>query len=106
MKRIKDVDYNVEMYTSAKQYLFEDEGLDGSFRDPSFQVPEDDACSEEIQIENFKNELQKNWGEQESKLRTAIYVSFVKDTDTNLLRKNSNKGGQHSKKSMTSLEQS
>ena len=30
-QRIKDVDYNVDMYTSAKEYLFEDEGKDGEF---------------------------------------------------------------------------
>ena len=41
MQRIKDVDYNVENYTSAKQYLFEDEGLDGTYKDPGFQVPID-----------------------------------------------------------------
>ena len=90
MKRIKDVDYNVDKYTNAKQYLFEDEGRDGTFKNISEQIPKDDARTEETHIENFKNEIQKNWGEQESKLRTAIYVSFVKDTDTNLLRKKVN----------------
>ena len=90
MQRIKKVDYNVDKYISAKQYLFEDEGLDGTFRDPDFRILINDARTEETQIENFKSEIQKNWGEQESKLRTAIYVSFVKDTDTNLLRKKVN----------------
>ena len=34
MQRLKDVDLDVGKYTSAKQYLFEDEGLDSSYRIP------------------------------------------------------------------------
>ena len=37
------------MYTSAKQYLFEDEGLDGSFIDFGLKNPKDDAYTEETQ---------------------------------------------------------
>ena len=75
MQRLKDVDYNVEgMYTSAKQYLFEDEGQDGSFIIPN---TEDEA--NEAKIEKFTHDIQKNWGAEESQLRTAIYVSFVKE---------------------------
>ena len=85
IQRIKEVDYDVGLYSSAKQYLFEDEGQDGSFI-----IPNDDPDyyeTEETKIEKFTNQIQKNWGEQESQLRTAIYVSFVKETDTNLFRK-------------------
>jgi hypothetical protein len=60
------VDYEVDKYTSAKQYLFEEEGIDGSFILPSLEILIDTYDAEEIQIENFKNEIRKNWGEQES----------------------------------------
>jgi hypothetical protein len=35
--------------------------------------------------------MQKNWGKRESKLRTAIYVSFVQSTETNIFRENAKK---------------
>jgi hypothetical protein len=38
-------------------------------------------------MQDFVNDLEKTWGKAESQLRTAIYVSFVKDTDTHLFRK-------------------
>lgn len=60
------MDYEVDKYTSAKQYLFEEEGIDGSFILPSLEILIDTYDAEEIQIENFKNEIRKNWGEQES----------------------------------------
>jgi hypothetical protein len=41
MQRIKDVDYNVDIYKSAKQYLFEDESLKGSYKEEGFHVPID-----------------------------------------------------------------
>ena len=84
MKRLKDVEFDVDKYTSAQQYLFEDEGLDGSYRIRSSDFNNDE---EDIKVETFTNEIQKNWGKQESQLRTAIYVSFIKDTDTHLFRK-------------------
>ena len=62
------------IYTSAKKYLFEDERQDGTFLIPN---TEDEA--EEAKIEKFTHEIQKNWGAGESQLRTAIYVSFVKE---------------------------
>ena len=31
MKRMRDVDYNVDQSKGAIEYLFEDEGMDGSF---------------------------------------------------------------------------
>ena len=86
MQRLKDVDYNVEgMYTSAKQYLFEDEGQDGSFYDPNRELNYIEGV--DAKIENFTKEIKQNWGEQESQLRTAVYISFVKETDTHLFRK-------------------
>ena len=91
MQRIKDVDYNVDIYKSAKQYLFEDESLKGSYKEKGFHVPIDAYNTEETQIDNFKNEMQKNWGKRESKLRTAIYVSFVKSTETNIIHENTKK---------------
>ena len=60
------MDYEVDKYTSAKQYLFEEESIDGSFILPSLEILIDTYDAEEIQIENFKNEIRKNWGEQES----------------------------------------
>ena len=106
MQRIKKVDYDVDKFISANQYLFEDEGLDGSFIDFGLKNPKDDAYTEETQIYNFKNEIRKTWGAQESQLRTAIYVSFVKDTDTNLLRKKVKQRRSTFRKSTTVLEQS
>ena len=82
MKRMRDVDYNVDQSKGAIEYLFEDEGMDGSFvQRPNYETEEDN------QIEDFSNDLAKTWGRAESQLRTAIYVSFVKDTDTHLFRK-------------------
>lgn len=57
-QRIKDVDYNVDIYTSAKEYLFEDEGKDGEF----ITVDQEHFDRDEIKIELFKNEVVKNWG--------------------------------------------
>ena len=102
-RRMKDVDYNVEMYTSAKEYLFEDEGKDGEF----VNFDQDHFDKDEINIEIFKDEVEKNWGQQESQLRSAIYVSFVNDMDTNILRKKVKKERRRSTfvKSPTSLNQ-
>ena len=38
-------------------------------------------------MNNFTDKLNKKWGAEESQLRTAIYISFVKDSETRLFRK-------------------
>jgi|688.fasta_scaffold2330991_1 hypothetical protein len=90
------------MYTSAKEYLFQDEGKDGEF----ITVDQEHFDKDEIKIEIFKNEVEKNWGQQESQLRSAIYVSFVDEMDTNLLRKKVKKERRRSTfmKSRTSMQ--
>ena len=87
MRRIKDVDYKVDKYNTAQEYLFEERGLDGTYRIPDFNIAKDDYEAEETNMENFVNERKKHWGEGESSLRTAIYVSFVRNTDTVQFRK-------------------
>ena len=82
---------NASKKTIANQYLFGDEGLDGTLQ---------------FSIENFEKEIQENWGEQENQLRTAIYCSFIKDTDTNLLLKKFKQRKSNYRNSMTNLEQS
>ena len=46
-----------------------------------------DFIGEDTKIDNFTNKIQKEWGKEESQLRTAIYVSFVRETDADLFRK-------------------
>lgn len=101
-QRIKDVNYNVDMYTSAQEYLFEDEGKDGEF----VTFDQEHFDTDEIKIEIFKTQVEKNWGQQESQLRSAIYVSFVNDMDTNILRKKVKQERRRStfSKSTTSLQ--
>jgi len=41
----------------------------------------------ETEFNKFTNRITKDWGEEESQLRSAIYVSFLKDKDVELLRK-------------------
>ena len=64
MKRIKDVDYDIDKYTSAKEYLYDNRGEATSFIAPYLDNDNDEI--EEGKIESFTNEIQKNWGEQES----------------------------------------
>lgn len=42
---------------------------------------------EEAEVNKFTNRITRDWGEEESQLRSAIYVSFLKDKDVELLRK-------------------
>lgn len=83
MRRIKDVDYEIDKNKGALDYLFnETEDMDGSFVSTSRNFIEEDT-----KIDKFTINLQKKWGEEESQLRTAIYISFVKQTDTLMFRK-------------------
>jgi hypothetical protein len=38
-------------------------------------------------MNNFTDKLNEKWGAEECQLRTAIYISFVKDSETRLFRK-------------------
>lgn len=42
---------------------------------------------EEAEVNKFTNRITRDWGEEESQLRSAIYVSFLKEKDVELLRK-------------------
>lgn len=72
-QRVKDVDYNVGNYTSAIEYLFEEEEQDASFYTPN----RDFIGGSDDKSEQFTKKLKQNWGEEESQLRTAIYISFA-----------------------------
>ena len=50
MRRIKDVDYNVDKYSSAQEYLFEERGLDGTYRVPNYQVNKEDLETKETNM--------------------------------------------------------
>lgn len=84
MQRLKDVDYEIDKKKGALDYLFDET----EHQDGSFVSVERNYIEEDTKIDNFTANLQKKWGEEESHLRTAIYISFVKDTDTIQFRKN------------------
>lgn len=68
----RDLDLNIDRDQGAIAYLFEDEGMDGSFRIPiDFQ--------DELAKSKFSNRLSSRWGEEETQLRTAVYVSFMRE---------------------------
>jgi hypothetical protein len=77
MQRLKDVDYEIDRNKGALDYLFEEREQDGSI----FAV-ERDIYDEDVKIDGFHDEVTKKWGEEETQLRTAIYISFVKKQDT------------------------
>lgn len=47
-------------------------------------MSEDEEADE---IRYFSNRITREWGDEEAHLRTAIYVSFMKESDQDLLRK-------------------
>lgn len=57
-------------------------------------LEERDYLGEDAKIDGFTGRLTKKWGREESQLRTAIYISFVKDSDTMNFRKKIKKARQ------------
>lgn len=82
MQRLRDVSYDIDMKKGALEYLFEEREEDGEY-----VVEERDYLNEDGRIDGFTGRLTKKWGREESQLRTAIYISFVKDSDTMMFRK-------------------
>lgn len=68
----RDVDLNIDKDQGAIAYLFKDEGMDGSF-----MIPQD--YEDDIAKSKFSNRLSNRWGEEETQLRTAVYVSFMRE---------------------------
>lgn len=75
----KDVNLSIDPSKSALEQLYEDDQHDGEF-----QLQDEEQDYE--QANKFANRLSKHWGRQETELRTAIYVSFMKESDLNYLR--------------------
>lgn len=42
----------------------------------------EDAFDESAKIDDFADRMTTKWGAEETQLRTAIYISFVKNSDT------------------------
>jgi uncharacterized radical SAM superfamily protein len=47
----------------------------------------EDDLMQDNKIDGFTDRMTTKWGEEETKLRLAIYVSFVKESDTLNFRK-------------------
>lgn len=56
---------------------------DESFGEGQFNIFEEDA-----KIDEFSDKLQQQWGTQESLLRSAIFIQFVKPSSRDSLMKN------------------
>ena len=82
MQRLRDIDLDIDKNKGALEYLFEERNEDGSF-----VLVDRDAIEEDQRITKFTDKLNQKWGKEESQLRTAIYISFVKDSETYLFRK-------------------
>jgi hypothetical protein len=80
MQRLEEVDLNIDSDKTVAEYLFEEGQRDGTF------VMED-HLGQDNKIDGFTDRMTTKWGEEETKLRLAIYVSFVKDSDTYSFRK-------------------
>ena len=85
MKRIRDVDYEIDQNQGAAEYLFADRDA------PSF-VEVDESEFDDAEIDKFTDNMSVAWGgEEESQLRMAVFVAFVNNKDTVNLRKKTKK---------------
>ena len=89
MQRLKDVSYDLYKNKGALEYLFEEREEDGEF-----VLEERDHLREDEKIDGFTDRLTNKWGQEESQLRMAVYISFVKDSDTMMFRKKVKKARQ------------
>lgn len=85
MKRIKDVDYDIDNDKSAAQVLFEDKDA------PSVYMCNETEF-EDAEIDKLTDRMSVQWGGiEESQLRMAVFVAFVDNKDTVNLRKKTKK---------------
>ena len=50
---------------------------------------------EDQEFDKFTKQITRDWGEQETQLRSAIYVSFLRNKDVELLRRRQTKRDSH-----------
>lgn len=88
MQRIKNVGYDIDQSKGAMEVLFDERDDDGEFR---LETEEPDFLVEESNINGFNQRVTQKWGKEETKLRMAVFVSFVKESDTLAFRKKTKK---------------
>jgi hypothetical protein len=82
MQRLKE-DYDIdEKEKTALDYIFEERVQDGETI-----LEECDYIRDDAKIDGFTESCVNQWGQEETQLRTAIYISFVKNADTLNFRK-------------------
>lgn len=104
LKRIRELDYNIDQNKGAAQHLFDDKSaMTPSVWNPTteqselgFRKESDEVFFktisefDDLEIDKLTEKTNKKWGgEEESQLRMAVFVAFVNNKDVHHLKKRS-----------------
>jgi hypothetical protein len=81
MKHTRKEDYEIDTSKGVAEQLFDSRDEEVQFTE------EEDILEQDAKIDGFTDRMTNKWGEEETQLRLAIYISFVKDADTLMFRK-------------------